>query len=344
MSKAAADLERVALHAPEDGREITCVTFRQGKPVEALVHLNQISEVLKEEGTVVWFDVVDPRANDLALLQEEFDLHPLAVEDAEMAHQRPKIESYGHYWFIVVLAVTDTATGVLFHEMAIFAGKNFLVTVRHNPPYPIEEIEKRWCTHPEELRRGAGFLLYTILDTIVDGYIPVAETFQERVDDLENVLFQDGAQDRRILPEIFSMKKEGQRFRRAALPMREILTPLIREDIGLYPHDVSVYFRDVYDHAVLVLDQLDTIRDLMNSALEIHLSVVANRQNEVAKQLTIIATIFLPLSFIVGFFGQNFSWLVDRITGPASFGLLGIGVEILAVVLTVLFFRFRGWF
>jgi magnesium transporter len=126
--------------------------------------------------------------------------------------------------------------------------------------------------------------------------------------------------------------------------MREILNPLVREDLSLYSHEEALYFRDVYDHAVLVVDQLDAARDLVNSALEIQLSVVANRQNEVAKQLTIIATIFLPLSFIVGFFGQNFDWLVSHIGGADSFTILGIGTEVVAVVLTVAFFKVRGWF
>jgi magnesium transporter len=228
--------------------------------------------------------------------------------------------------------------------MAIFAGKNFLVTVRHQPPYPLEEIEHRWSLHPEQLRKGAGFLLYTILDTVVDGFIPVSETFQERVDRMEEALFEDRPLDEGILPRIFDMKKDAQRFRHAAMPMREILTPLTRQDLSIFSRDESLYFRDVYDHAVLVIDQLDSVRDLVNSALEIHLSVVANRQNEVAKQLTIIATIFLPLSFIVGFFGQNFSWLVGHITGEGIFIELGLGTEVLAVILTLLVFKVRGWF
>jgi magnesium transporter len=126
--------------------------------------------------------------------------------------------------------------------------------------------------------------------------------------------------------------------------MREVLNPLVRQDLSLYSHEESLYFRDVYDHTILITDQMDSARDLVNSALEIHLSVVANRQNEVAKQLTIIATIFLPLSFIVGFFGQNFAWLVSHIGGEGTFTVFGLGTEVLAVVATLLFFKVRGWF
>src|SRR5579884_2867998 len=132
----------------------TCEVFRRGSPTGTPRDLSEISEILKEEGALVWLDVVDPGPNDLDLLQEEFDLHPLAIEDAVQAHQRPKIESYGSYWFVVVQAVTVDGGRLRFHEVAIFAGEKFLVTVRHEPAYPLDEIRERWRAHPERLRRG----------------------------------------------------------------------------------------------------------------------------------------------------------------------------------------------
>jgi magnesium transporter len=329
---------------PQSKPGVTCVVFEDGRASGRPQALTDISEILHEKGKLVWFDVVSPKPDDLTLLEQEFQLHPLAVEDAVSAHQRSKIEPYGDYYFIVVHATTISGNRLMLHELSIFAGRNFVVTVRHDPPYPLDEILKRWESHPEHLHSEAGYLLYTILDTVVDGYLPVAEMFQERVDSLEELLFETSPSQREILPQIFRMKKEAQLFRRAAFPMREVLNPLVREDLSLYSHDESLYFRDVYDHAVLVTDQLDSARDLVNSALEIQLSVVANRQNEVAKQLTIIATIFLPLSFIVGFFGQNFAWLVNHIGGEGTFALLGLGTEVLAVILTLVFFKVRGWF
>jgi magnesium transporter len=327
-----------------DGKALSCTVFRDGASSATPPDLGEISEILKEENTFVWFDVLDPGPNDLALLQEEFDLHPLAVEDAVQAHERPKIESYNSYWFVIVLGTTLKETEVIFHEVAVFAGVNFVVTVRHNPPYPLEEIERRLDSHKGSLRRGGGFLLYTILDTIVDGYFPVAERFQDRVDELEQVLFAADFSERKILQEIFQMKKDAQQFRWAALPLRDTLNPIIRGDMKLFADDEIAYFRDVYDHAVHVIDQLDTVRDLVNSSLEIHLSVVANRQNEVAKQLTIIATIFLPLSFIVGFFGQNFLFLTNNIQTTAHFWFLGIGSEIGALAVMFYYFKRKGWF
>jgi magnesium transporter len=238
-----------------------------------------------------------------------------------------------------------TLDGIELHEIAICAGKQFLVTVRHSPAYPLEEIERRWHAHPERLRRGGGFLLYTILDTVVDGYFPVVDRFQERVDEIQEDLFANRSIRSDLLPEIFEMKKDAHQFRRSVMPLRDILTPVFRGDLKLIPEDEVAYFRDVYDHAVRVIDQLDTLRDLVTSALEIHLSAVANRHNEVAKQLTIIATIFLPLTFLTGFFGQNFTVLTAHVlTTTPSFWILGIGLEVLTFATTIGYFKWKRWF
>ena len=328
-----------------DSAALTCKVFRHGRPGGDLIHLDRISEILEEGNSLVWLDVIDPGPHDLDVLQDEFSLHPLAIEDAVQAHQRPKIEEYEGYYFLDVQAVTIEGGALRFHEIAIFAGANFLVTVRHQPAFAIDEVEERWKAHPEQLRRGGGFLLYTILDTVVDGYFPVVEAFETEVDGVENrLLGSRHLSDREVLLQIFSMKRDAQQFRHAALPMRDILAPIIRGDLHLFGEDEIVYYRDVYDHAVRVVDQLDSMRDLIQSALDIHLSMVANRQGEVTKQLTVIATIFLPLSFIVGFFGQNFGVLVDHISSGPSFWFLGIGSELLAVSIMLAYFKRKHWF
>ncbi len=337
-----------AMEAATVNGTLRCHVFRNGRRAHTPVDLSELSEVLKEDCAFVWLDVVDPRQEDLALLQREFGLHPLAIEDAVQAHQRPKIESYGEgndaYWFIVIHPATMAADELIVHEVALFAGAKFLVTVRHSPAYPIDEIERRWLAHPDDLHCDSGFLLYTVLDTVVDGYFPVAERFEERVDEIEVTLFEDRPLPEDLLLRIFRMKKDSQEFRRAALPMRDILTPILRGDLPLFSEGQKAYFRDVYDHAIRVIDQVDATRDLVNSALDVHLSVTANRQNEVSKQLAIIATIFLPLTFITGFFGQNFGVLVGHITGPISFWALGIGAEVVALGLLLTWFKRRGWF
>src|SRR5579863_4959866 len=285
---------------------VRCTVFKDGSVDRTEPQLGRISEVLEEPGSLVWLDIVGPDAHALQTAQDEFGLHPLAVEDALTAHERPKIDGYGDYWFLVVYGVGVVQRAVAVHELSIFSGKNYLITVRREPAYPLDEAERRWHSRTGMSARDSGALLFTLLDTIVDGYFEAVETLDEQITVLEQQLVRGLTQDASLPLRIFSLKRDLQHFRRAALPMRDILNPIIRGDLVLYAAEEIVYFRDVYDHAIRVIDQLDAARDLLNNALEINLSMVANRQNAVVKQLTVIATIFLPLTFITGFFGQNF--------------------------------------
>lgn len=338
--------EKPALEQTEGGMgRIKSVVLKGGEVKGGVEHIDEVSDLIQEHGTLVWLDVVDPTPDDLAVVQREFSLSPLAIEDAVTPHERPKIDSYPKYWFAVLQAATYSNDEVVVHEMAVFAGEHFVLTIRRDPPYDMQEIESRLRAHPEKCSESAGFLLYTILDVVVDGYLPVADQFLESVEAIEDALFVDNPYEKSsVLPKIFQRKREAHTFRRAVLPMRDMLNQIIREDVNLFPADDMPYFRDVYDHVIRVIDEMDTSRDLVSSALEIHLSVTANRQNEVAKQLTVIATIFLPLSFLTGFFGQNFSWLVGSIGGEGTFFILGLGTEAIAVVALLIFFRVRGWF
>ncbi len=322
-----------------------CRIYEGERRFSELSDLNRISEVLVEPGSFVWLDAVDPGASDLALIQEEFGLHPLAIEDAIKAHQRPKIEAYDGYWFVVVHAVTKPDGGELtIHEVAIFAGAKFVITVRATPAYPLDEVERRWHGPHEGLRSDSGALLYTILDTVVDGYLPVASAFEERVDKLEEALFRDRESKSDVLLDIFRMKKDVQLVRRSLVPMRELLAPIIRGDMKLFDPAEIAYYRDVYDHAVRAIDQMDAARDLVTSALDVHISIASSRQSEVVKQLTIIATIFLPLTYITGFFGQNFGYLVNHIESARVFWLGGLGLEVLALCALLGYFRYKRWF
>ena len=334
----------VEASAPSTTRTIRCTVFKDGQPDRVPADLSQISEILKKGDALIWLDVVEPAPGDLALLQEEFGLHPLAVEDAATAHERPKIDGYGDYWFLVVYGVTAGDDAVTVHELSIFSGKNYLITVRHQPVYPIEEIERRWRTRSEMARRDSGALLFTVLDTIVDGYFDAVEALDEQINRLEIALLGEGMADASLPLRIFGIKRDVQRFRRAAVPMRDILNPIIRGDLVLYATDELAYFRDVYDHAIRVIDQLDAARDLVNNALEINLSIVANRQNAIVKQLTVMATIFLPLTFITGFFGQNFGFMVNHIVSPAAFWFMGVGFQVLALGALLLYFKIKKWY
>jgi magnesium transporter len=331
------------VNRPEMSSALTCTVYGGAQTPRPLGDLSEISDVIKEPGAFVWFDVVAPDASDLALIQEEFGLHPLSIEDAVKAHQRSKIESYETYWFIAVHPVTLKEDRLVTHEIAIFAAKHFLITVRANPAFPIDEIARRWQHQPPALARNTGALLYAILDTVVDGYWPATERLEERIEEQQGDLFETTARTRSALLDIFETKKDVQRLRKAVGPIREIAAAIMRNDLEIVEPPEQPYFRDIYDHAVRAAESADFVQDISNSALEVHLGITANQQNEVAKQLTLIATIFLPLTFLTGFFGQNFGFLVNRIQGEAAFWWLGIVLELAALLALVIYFQRRRW-
>ncbi|MDQ2872432.1 MAG: magnesium transporter CorA family protein [Candidatus Eremiobacteraeota bacterium] len=322
-----------------------CLTFRDDGSITPLSDLSAISEVLTHPGTFVWLDTVDPKNGDLQLLQEEFSLHPLAIEDAIKAHQRSKIDAYEGFWFIIVHATAHGERTVPHSEIAIFAGERFVVTVRHSPPYPLDEIERRWKTITS-LKRDSGALVYTILDTIVDDYFPIVDAFEVRVEALErNLLAPPSGKHatRDLLRGIMEIKGQLQTMRHVVAPVDEILARIVRSDVRIFGPDEIVYYHDVQDHVLRLLSRIDSLREMVTASLSIHWSLAASRQADVSRQLTIIATIFLPLSFITGFFGQNFGYLINHITTTRDFWILGIGTELLALALLVAYFARKRW-
>jgi len=332
--------------------ESRCMIFTGKDSARALKDPSEISDLLRDENNFVWCDLAEPTQDDLQLLQSEFDLHPTAIEDAALVHERPKIESYDGYWLVVMHAATleeerlgkPEATKLVLHELAVFAGKNFVVTIRAHPVFPLDEIERRWLAKGALPHTSTG-LLYVILDTVVDGYHPVANAYDERLVKLENrVLHAKRNPSQEVLREVLRFKRDLVRLRHAIVPMRDILAPVLRGELGELDSSITAYFRDVYDHALRVTEQVDSVRDLLNSTLDIHLSSEAHRQGEVSKQLTIIATIFLPLTYITGFFGQNFGWMIAHIDKPQHFWYIGVGTQLAAAIILVAYFKRKGWF
>jgi magnesium transporter len=334
-----------ATNAISSEHESRCIIFTGKDTARALKDPSEISELLEDEHNFVWFDLAEPTQDDLRLLQDEFALHPTAVEDAALVHERPKIESYDAYWLVVLHAATlDENDQLVLHEIAVFVGKNFVVTIRAHPVYPLDEIERRWLGKNAIPHTSTG-LLYVILDVVIDGYHPVASAYDERLVSLENrVLGRERKHPQRVLREVLAFKRDLVALRHAVSPVRDILSPLLRGDLTPLDPALTAYFRDAYDHALRVTDQVDSIRDLLNSTLDIHLSSEAHRQGEVSAQLTTIATIFLPLSYLTGFFGQNFGWMVNHIDKAGSFVYLGIGSQVAALAILMVYFKRKGWF
>jgi magnesium transporter len=321
-----------------------CWVYPPNSAPHRLDDLHAISEVLREPDTFVWLDAVEPQIEDLQLIADEFGLHPLAIEDAVKAHQRPKIEAYDSSYFVIVHGLSKERGELVVHEIAIFAGAKFIVTVRDRPEFPLDEIQRRWDASRNLLRHNSAALLYTILDTVVDGYTPIAESFEEHVEILESALLEQERRTDDVLLEILKMKNDLARFRHAAVPLRDVLTPIMRGDLHLFADDELPYYRDVYDHVSRVVDQMDIARDLINNARETHIALASHRQQEAARQLTITATIFLPLTFITGFFGQNFGFMVEHVASARAFWGLGVGGEVVALCILLAYFRYKRWF
>ncbi len=292
----------------------------------------------------MWLDLAQPTAEDLALLQTEFEIHPVAIEDLSLWHERPKIEFFERYVLVVTHAPSIDADGALVtHEIGILSGSNYVITLRAFPVYPLDEIEARRRSSLSTPNDATG-LLYIVLDTIVDGFFPITERYDDRLVRLESRLFDTDTFLERTEREIFQFKRALTLFRSVVAPMRDILLRLTHAEVAPLKPELSVYFRDVHDHVIRALEQIDTTRDLVNSTLDIHLATQAHRQNEVSKQLTIIATIFLPLTYITGFFGQNFGWMVNKIVSPELFWYLGVGSQVFTVFILFAYFRHRRWF
>ena len=295
---------------------------------------------LIDSSTRFWLDLagLEEEAGK-TILRDVFGFHPLAVEDAEHFGQRPKIDSYEG--FALIVAYGATANGALV-EVHCFYTEDYLVTVHHDPCPELvklgERLAKKAGPRPDHV-----MLLYRVMDMLVDGYFPVLAHLDDEIDELEDEILERPTEQQ--LGKLFDLKRSLIAMRKVVTPQRDMFATLLStNDLlpGMTP-DAERYFRDLYDHLIRVSDLVDSYRDLLSGALDTHLSTVSNRLNVVMKQLAIIATVFLPLSFLTGFFGQNFAWMVNHLQSRLVFFGVGVGLQVLAAAALVVMFRRRGW-
>jgi magnesium transporter len=298
-------------------------------------------EKLLASGSFFWVDVDQPVEDDYAILREVFKFHPLAVEDSENFGQRAKLDDYDDFVFLVVYgAVPDDDRLV---EVHCFYSERFLVTVHRDEAPAFTEVRQRYVKRKHPVNDPAQ-LLYRIIDALVDSFFPILADFDDRIDELENQTFLNASDMQ--LQEIFRMKRLLVGMRKAVTPQRDMFAQLmggVAELPGMTEEDER-YFRDIYDHLIRISDLIDTYRDLLTSSMDVYLSTVSNRLNSVMKQLTVMATVFLPLTFVTGFFGQNFGWMIGHIQGGWQFVVFGIGLELATVAGLFMLFKRRGWF
>jgi magnesium transporter len=276
----------------------------QGQGWREAPDVEQIGDLLSAHQHLLWLDVSDPGPTELELLRREFGFHEMALEDVARAHQRPKCDTYHDYYFLVIYAATHSADRFLPTELQIFWGQSYVVTIHRGSLPLLEEARKRWVAHEPDHPEGVAFLVYTLLDAVVDGYFPLMDWVAEQVDDLEETIFTRA--DNSVLSDLFQLRKELMRMRRLLAPTRDVLNEIIRRDLPLFPEAMHPYFADVYDHSLRVLDGLDVYRDLLASALDLHLSAVSNRLNQLVKRMTALTLIVMAPTLVAGIYGMNF--------------------------------------
>ncbi len=289
-------------------------------------------------GDFFWLDLEQPEADDFVLLRDVFRFHPLALEDSEHFGQRPKLEEFGSFAFMVVYGAAPPPDADRLVEVHCFYSESYLVTVRREHAPSCEELRERYTRRPGRLERPI-VVLYRLLDSLTDSFFPALQDYDDRIDDVEEAIFRDPKDEH--LQEIVRMKRSLNRLRRVVGPQRDLANQLFGGAVTLPGSDAEAerYFRDIFDHLIRVTDLIDSYKDLLTGAMDVYLSMVSNRLNLVVQKLTVLSTILLPLIVITGFFGQNFGWLVRHIGGLAAFLLLGIVLPIVGAVLLVYYLR-----
>ena len=288
---------------------VNSVAYRQGKSLGD-VSLDDISEVLKEPGTFVWLGIHEPEVALLRKVQEEFSLHDLAIEDALHAHQRPKIETYGESLFIVLDTAQLVDDEVRFGETHMFVGSNFVVTIRHGSSVSYSPVRQKCESTPQRLTMGPGYALYAVMDFIVDNYKPVTMRLQAVFEEIEAEIFRKSF-DRKSIERIYRLKGELVKLRDAAMPISDICNQLIRFHEGIVRKELRAYFRDVEDHVARIIKSLDTLREMLTTAIQVNLALVTVGQNEVVKRLAGWGAILAIPTVVFSMYGMNFHYMPE---------------------------------
>ncbi|HLI91494.1 MAG TPA: magnesium/cobalt transporter CorA [Ktedonobacteraceae bacterium] len=304
--------------------------------------IEQVQQFKDDPDSIFWLDMDNPTELELSAISDTFHLHPLAVEDATMEHQRPKVEDYEQFYFVVFYSVKldSTSHELYISEVDMFLGKNYLITVHYKPLPDLEEAEHRWMRNVKRLEWGIGVLLYSLLDTIVDQYFPVVDALVDEAETLEDRMFAGTVRRSAITSDLLELKKRFLALRRVVTPERDVLNVLTNRDNPMFDEHVVVYFRDVYDHITRLADTLDLYRDQLSTVMDANLSIVSNELNAVMRTLTVASIILMVDSLIAGIYGMNFVNIPELHLQYGYYGALLL-MLILAILLIFLFRRLR---
>ena len=291
---------------------VNCVAYQDGKKLGDIPK-ETISEYVHRPECFVWVALKDPTPEELEEMEAEFDLHPLAVEDARHGHQRPKIEEYGNSLFAVlqVIELRDGETTV--GEIDIFVGRNYILSIRQRTEHGFGEVRTRTESEPELLKHGSGFVLYALMDNIVDRYFPVVDALEMDLERIEQTIFESEAGDsaRANIKALYELKHKGMIVRHAVEPLIEAVHKLYGGRVPQVCVGTQDYFRDVYDHLLRVSQQLDGLRDMVITALQVNLSMISLAENAVTKRLASYAALVAVPTMIAGIYGMNFKHMPE---------------------------------
>ncbi len=318
---------------------INCAAYQEGKKLSS-IPIEDISEYIKKPGCFVWVALQDVQPSELAQLQEEFGLHDLAVEDARLGHQRPKIEEYGDSIFAVMHSVEMSEGKLRIGEVDIFVGANYVLSMRNRDQQGFSDVRTR-CEHePHHLKQGPAFVFYALMDSVVDRYLPVADALESELEKIEDQIFTKGSQ-RDNIERLYQLKRKVVILKHAITPLMEAVGKLHGARVSPICSNTQEYFRDVHDHLHLINTTIDSIRDTISTAIQVSLSMVSIDENEVNKRLAGWAAIFAMATLLVGIWGMNFEFMPEL---RWKYGYI-MALSIVFTVCGYLFYRFKksGW-
>lgn len=283
---------------------VGCAAYQGGRRV-AEVNIEEAEQIDTSSGGFVWIGLYEPDEALLRKVQQRFGLHDLAIEDAHRAHQRPKLEMYGESIFIVLRTAQLVDGRVQCGETHVFAGRGYVVTVRHGASHSYAEVRARCEGKPKLLAKGEDFVVYSIMDFVVDNYFPIVDALEAEVERLDQMVFAEAA-TRQDIERIYDLRHELATLRRAVAPLQEVCNRIIRFDAPMIDREMNPYFRDVQDHVIRILESIDNLRELLGSALEAYLLLTSIQQGNVMKKLAGWAAILAVPTAIAGIYGMNF--------------------------------------
>lgn len=288
---------------------VKCTAYSDGIPIPD-VGLEDAHETLQTPGRFMWVGLHEPNEAMLKKIQATFGLHDLSIEDTHRAHQRPKIETYGDTLFIVLRTIQMKNKRIEMGETHFFLGKNFIITVRHGSTIGYLEVRTRCESTPHFLRKGPGFALYAVMDSIVDQYFPVVDALEQELAGLEEKIFHEKFR-KDTTAKIYRMKRQLLEVKRVVSPLADICNRLMRFDLQLIDEETRPYFRDVYDHAIRINEMVDNTRELLAAAMESNLSMISISQSEVSKRFAGWAALIGIPTMVAGIYGMNFKWMPE---------------------------------